>query len=359
MKPIWHYISTLMARSTIVAFWLLLIILFLLFPKIFEFLSPRTSISVFTFPRVIDTHILSEFERQTGIQVLVNYFENNDELLVKMQQTKGEGYDLIIASDYVVDILRQDGLLNKLDRSSLSFIDQLKPELLYQYYDPKSEYCMPYFWGVYGIGIDKKFFHERPIKKSWRAVFDEVEIFYRIGMVNNAREACLLAAFYLFGSIDNLDSAKLNQIQELLIKQKKWVQAYSDLAPDYLLLSESCPLVVSLNNEIWQARRSDASLDFIVPQEGSFMVVDTVSIPAKSSKATLVYKFLNYLYSPDILRHHVEHYALFPPTSPGFLGEMEETELFSLLKTLPQIDFFRNVVPERSLQDIWLALKAS
>lgn len=359
MKTVQAYLSSLMARGAIVAFWLVIIVTFLFFPKLMSLLRPTNSINIFTFPRVIDVQVLSEFEEQTGIKVYVSYFENNDELLVKMRQTKGEGYDLIIPSDYVVDILRQEGLLQILDKNQLDFIQYLKPELLNKYYDPKSEYSLPYFWGMYGIGIDKKFFQEKPLPVSWQAIFDEQSIFYRIGMINNAREAVLLAAFYLFGSIDDLDSLKLAQIQQLLIKQKKWVQTYTDLAPDYLLLSGSCPVVASLNNEIWQARHADPSLDFVVPQEGTFIVVDTVAIPAKSSKATLVYKLLNYLYKPDVLLHHVERFALFPPMVIGSLENTQEAQAFNMLQELPKVDFFRNVLPERSLQELWLALKAS
>lgn len=355
MMNMYTYIN----RSLIVLFWLGMILAFLYFPRMLNFFHSARSINVATFPRLIDVSVLAEFEKATGIKVYVSYYENNDELLIKMRQMGGEDYDLIFPSDYIVQDLIQEKLLKKLEKSKLPFINQLHPRLLGLYYDQNNDYSLPYFWNIYGIGIDKKFFGGTKQKISWADIFDESNIDYRIGMINNAREAILLAAFYLFGTIDNLNASQLEQIKQLLIRQKKWVQVYTDIGPDYLLVSGSCPVAAAMSSDLLQTMRFDPKLDFLVPQEGTFVVIDAIAIPATSKKSELVYQLLNFLYRPDILKHHVDHYALFPPMLVGELATTPEARSFDMLDQLQWVDFFRNVVPSDVLQSIWLTLKAS
>ncbi len=363
-----YFSSSLLFASSILL-WLAIIMAFLYLPRFAALLHTTKSLNIFTFPRVVDAQKLAEFERETGIKVYVNYYENNDELLVKMRQTGGGEYDLIFPSDFAVEQLINEGLLQRIDKSRSHVIKDIHPALLHKYYDPQNDYSIPYLWGLYGIGFDKKYFssstHDnslarltQTLSKGWASIFDESLIFYRIGMVNNASEAILLAALYLFGSIDNLDASKFERIKQLLIKQKKWVYAYTDMGTDYLLLSGSCPLVAGLINDVLAARKIDQDLDVIIPQEGTFMVIDNIAIPHKTTKTDMVYALIEFLYRPAILKHHVDLFAHYPPMMQGVLATEHEQAAFSLLTSLPRIEFFRNVIPEHTLQDIWLALKA-
>ena len=64
-------------------------------------------------------------------------------------------------------------------------------------------------------------------------------------MLDNPREAILLTALSLNGSIDDFNECLVEKIKNLLIDQKKWVEAYTEFRADYLLLSTTCPVVVS------------------------------------------------------------------------------------------------------------------
>jgi spermidine/putrescine transport system substrate-binding protein len=355
-----EHITSFITRLVLLFVWGVLIIFFLYSPRLSNVLfQPAQTINIFIFPRVLDARVLTDFEQETGIKVHVSYYENNDELLVKIRQTQGEGYDLIFPSDYLVDTLRQEGLLQRLDKTKLDFFDDIHPALLHHYFDPNNEYSIPYFWGLAGIGIDKKFFHGKSLPSSWAALFNEQQIYYTVGMVNNAREAVLLAAFYLFGAIDNLSAMQLARVQELLLKQKKWVQAYTDLAPDYLLQTGSCPVAQAISSDILQLAKADPSFAFVIPQEGTFMIIDAAAIPIKSQKAHLVYKLLNYLYKPEVLLYHVNKFALFPPLVKGRLQQTQEAHIFNSIQHLTKIEFFRNVLSEKTVQELWLKLKAS
>jgi spermidine/putrescine transport system substrate-binding protein len=96
---------------------------------------------------------LERFERETGIRLHVSYYETNEELFSKLRATKGEGYDLVIPSDYVVELMIKEGLLQKIDRTKVHAWSELDPKLLSLYFDPHNDYTIPYFWAVYGLEL--------------------------------------------------------------------------------------------------------------------------------------------------------------------------------------------------------------
>jgi len=340
-------------------FWLCLIVLFLFSSNIAKFFKSKKSLTIFTFPNLLDADYLHKFTRETGIKLYVSYYENNDELLVKIRETKGVGYDLIIPSDYAVELLKKEGLLQKIDKSKLKFYKYIDPKFLGKYFDPKNEYSVPYLWEVYKIGFNKDFFKDKFPQASWKIVFDEKFVSYKIGMLNNAREAVLLAAYYLFGTIDNLTDAKIKKIKELLIKQKKWVAVYTDLRPDYLLYSGAVPLAVGMSGEIWQGARFDPSLDYLIPKEGTFMVIDSVAIPTKSKKQDLVYEFLDFFYRPDVVEYHNDKHSTFPVVTNVKLQDEFKEAIDRIWRETKKINFFRNVLKEKQLNEVWISLKSS
>ena len=100
----------LITKVLIVIFWIIIFLVVLYMPKIFDYYLKK-SINVATWTDMLDEDMIKKFEEETGIHVNISYFDNNDELFVKMRATKGEGYDLIIPSDYTVELLKHDGFL--------------------------------------------------------------------------------------------------------------------------------------------------------------------------------------------------------------------------------------------------------
>jgi len=343
-------------RSCIVLFWLVIFFLFLFLPRGVRFLQREKSITIFTFPLLIDAQYLAQFERETGIKVHIHYYENNDALLAKLRSSEQHGYDIVFPSDYAVEILVKEGLLKKIDKSRLPFWSQLQPKLKHQYFDPDNFFSIPYLWEVYGIGFDKEYFGDEVPDASWRLLFDERISPPHIGMVNNAREAVAIAAIYLFGTTDNIDRKRLNKIKQLLLEQKKRVEMYTDLRADYLLLSKTCSVVACPANEIWQ--QDNLRLGFLVPREGSFVSIDSVCLPKASKKDDLVYQLINYIYKPETMKYHVNRYAFFPALINIPVRKRGEALMLRTLAAFDVFHFFSNVVPEQQLNKLWIELKS-
>jgi spermidine/putrescine transport system substrate-binding protein len=331
--------------------------LFLYVPRLVHSFFGDNTITVLAWPQVIDATALNEFEKSTGIKVYIRYFESNEELMVKLETTGGEGYDLIMPGDYAAARLIDKKLLKKLDKSKLDFWSNLYPTLLGHYFDAENDYTIPYYWGVYGLGVDADYFAHQSLQPSWSLLFEKPASSC-VGMIDGSREITLIAGYYLFGKTTGFTHDEMQQIKKLLIKQKEWVQVYSDLRGDYLLASKTCPVVLLLSADIARIMPYFNHIDFLLPEEGSFVIIDSFGISASSQKEELVYQFLNYMYRQDILQHYVHKFGFFPVTTNVQSTFKHAEYAVPTPELFSRLHFFKNVIPEKVLNDIWITLKA-
>jgi len=342
-----------------ISFWIILIIGSLYIPRLLYSSQEEKSINMLIWPITVDPEMLKVFERETGIRVYINYFESNEELLAKLAVTKGRGYDLIVPSDYTVDYMIKNNMLQKIDHTKLNFYNRFNPRLLGHYFDHDNTYSLPFVWGVYGLGVDKEFFTGGTPEATWDLIFKENN--YDIGMLDMPREAIQIVAKYLYGTAQNLTNDRLQKIQELLLVQKKWVYTYTSLQADYVLASRSSPVVVTSSSEIGNVMENYDFIDFIVPREGSFLVIDSLVIPAKSKKQDYIYELINFLYKKDIFNHHAQKYHFLSPMTDGHDeqkdGKQKEMVTFTD-EEFKKLEFFKGSISEEQINDIWITLKS-
>ncbi len=350
----------LFVRLWIILAWIALICIALYSPRFTFFHSKKDKINVFAWGDILDTNIIKDFERSSGIKVNLSYYSSNEELLVKLKATKGEGYDLIIPSDYAVSLLREDHLLQPLDKSRLLFWDQLNPALLDHKFDPDNRYSIPLEWEIYGLGIDTEFFSNRSFKEDWALIFDKNNVDYKIAMTNDPAEAIVLAATYLFKNTSSLNKDRLAAVKSLLLEQKQWVEAYVTFRGDYFLITKNCPVAVASSSYIWRTIKLFPHIDFFVPKK-SFITIENICIPKSSDKIDLIYKFINFLYEPGIIEHHFKLFGFFPPTKIDLANEADKDKLQKWLsitkEEIKEFDFVKPLISQQEMRDLWVELK--
>lgn len=377
------FMRVLVIRTLMVLAVVLSIALLLYVPHIARFFRQEKSITVLAWPQELDASELLAFEQETGIKVYIRYFENNEELEAKLLATGGHGVDLIMPSDYAAQNFIKKGLLKKIDKTKLSFVADLDSRLLGHYFDPENNYTIPWYWGVFGIGYDKDYFRNLKIaglpaeldkssgvlsgtlapKISWQTLFDPAYASAHIAMPNDVRYLVFIAAQHLFGSLDsldkqdNLDAQRLDQVKQFLIKQKPLVALYTESRSEYLLVSRASSLAVLFSADIAKVMRLFPHIGFVVPQEGSFMLIDSFALSATTKKDELVYQFLNYLYRPEVVKAYVDKFIFFPATTQ-VQAAFQPDSLALPADSRTKLDFCRNVVAKPVLSDIWVALKS-
>lgn len=355
--------ASMIIRLLITTCWVVVCLGFL-FISDFKGVEDESVLHVLTWPNIIDPNHLHYFEKKTGTKVRLSYYESNEELIVKLRATEGKGYDIVIPSDYAVDLLAKEGLLKPLDKEQLPFISQCNPMLLDLYFDPQNNYSIPFEWGVFGLGVNKSVFSEDNIDSSWNLAFNFEDTSKRVVMVNEAREAFHIALYYLFGEKQSYSESELLVAKDLLSKQKKYaVELYSESRSDYLLATNNCDLAVSSSAYIWRGIKRYPNIRFIAPKEGVFVTIESIALVKNSKKDNLIYPFLNYLYSSDVIQHNFETFSYLPALIPQKLRESLSDEMIPFITPEPgdfkTLLFFKPFEDEKKIQDLWIKVKAS
>jgi spermidine/putrescine transport system substrate-binding protein len=353
-----HSFSLIM-RASIIAVWFLLIGLFLYSPYAINLFQSGRCINMLVWGQVIDKEFLADFEKKTGVQINLTYFENNEELFVKLRSTENHGYDIIMPSDWAAELLIKEGIIKKLDQSKINFWQDIYPALLHNYFDPDNEYTIPYYWTLYGVGVNTDYFDQQLPPATWKLVFDPATIKKRIATFEDIRPLVLTAALYLFGRLDNLNEQEIEQIKALLKQQKEYVEIYTDHRAEYVLASGSVSAVAGLSGDFLKVIRRFDNISFLIPCEGAFTVIDSFAITATSDKDDIIYPLLSYLFNKNIVKQYVDKFEFFPAVQV----EVDYDERFSAFveptyEIFKNVHFFKNVLPPSVLNEILLDLKA-
>ena len=247
---------------------------------------------------------LKVFEQRFQARVQCDLYDSVEALLAKLQ-SGNSGYDVVVPSDYAIQVLQRQRLLNPIDKAQIpNFASNLDPQFLGRPFDRENRYSVPYTWGTTGIGYRKD--RVGLLTDGWQALWDE-RYRGRIVMLDDMREnfgaALKLAGF----SINSRDSAQLQTAKALLDKQKPLLQAYNSSNFQELLVSGDAWLVQGWNGQIVKASRENPNIGYLLPREGTTIFIDSFCIPAGAAHKALAHQFINYMLEPETAAAVVNH----------------------------------------------------
>lgn len=324
--------------------------------------SDHKSIQVFAWGDYFSySDIIEDFEKKTGIKVTIHSYESNEEMYVKLLANP-KGYDIIFPSDYAIRLLKEKKLLKKIDHSRLNFLDKIHPSLLGHPYDKENAYSIPNTWETFSIAIDKIALKQDKIPFDLAAFFYFPNIDYKFCMTPDPTESIVLASYYLYKKVDHLSKKQAEEVKELLIKQKPFVEAYADCRAKYLIQTKNCPIAFERSSYAWQIIKENPSLDFMEFNDVVFTSIENVALPKDSNKDDLVYAFINYLYEPSVHAKLTDLSSMYPVIAganqyteqpPAYFTHFEEC-----LKRRDEMVFFSYLVSEEETRNIWIDLKS-
>ena len=265
-------------------------------------------IFLYTWVEYIDPELKTQFEEECGVKVTETNFDSNETLLATLQ-AGGADYDIIVPSDYMVQIMVDEGMLMELDYSVISNIKNMEPLNVNQYFDPEQKYTVPYFWGTSGFAVDTSIVTE--YEASWKMMFDPNSPYCgKISMLDDERETIGAALMYLGYPINDTDPAHLEEAKNLLIEQSKCVKAYDSQTNDDLIISGETALAHIWTGDAILAGSPDAGgregIVYVIPQEGCTIWQDNMAVPVNAPNAYTAMVLMNYLNFPEIAAQNAE-----------------------------------------------------
>ncbi len=271
-------------------------------------------LNLFTWELYVDDQTIADFEQATGIQIRYATFDSNESMLAKLQLS-GEAYDVIIASDFVINIARKAGLLQKLDHSLLPHAAGLSPAMLNQYFDPDNEYTIPYVAGTPLIVYNPDYVDIEIT--GYESLWDE-SLRDSVVVMDDARNIVGITLKTMGQSFNVTDDALLAQAAERLAALRPNIRAFNSDTPYVDLLSGECAVAYMFTPYAVMALEENPDLRIVYPKEGVGFGIDAAFIPANAPHPENAHRFLDFLLQPAIAAQVAEAQLFVCPVQAAY-----------------------------------------
>ncbi len=261
---------------------------------------------LFNWTQYMDPEIIEAFEAKYDVEVVQNYYNSLPEMFAKLNSGGNSQYDIIVPSNYYVPRLIETGLVQKLDKSKLSNLDNVMEQFKNPSYDENSAYSAPYQWGVTGLVYNAATFPDAP--KSWSLMFDpEVNAGHPFALMGDGQVSVGAGCAYLDHGYDCTDPSAWKETAKMLLETKNRdnFSGFIDGTPALQQLARGVTHVsMSYNGDylFYREENPDAFKDirFMIPDEGTEKWVDVMMIPSKAPNPDLAHKFIDFILDAEV-----------------------------------------------------------
>ncbi|MFL0196349.1 spermidine/putrescine ABC transporter substrate-binding protein [Clostridium sp. WILCCON 0269] len=251
-------------------------------------------LNLFTWANYVPDSVVNEFEKQTGIRVNYSNFSTNEEMLAKLQANKGSQYDVIICSDYIIEVMgkQKNILMWPIDKSKIPNYKNVDPQFLAQNYDKENKYSIPYTLGSQMIvyNPDKVNFQIKGYKDLWNPSLKD-----SIVLVDDPRIVIGMTLKELGYSMNETDAKKLEQAREELKKLKPNVKVFDADTPHTSLINGDVSVGYMYGSQASAAVKANPKFKIVYPKEGMNAEEDNFIIPVKAPHKENAEKFINFM----------------------------------------------------------------
>lgn len=254
-------------------------------------------VNLYTWSDYYPEELIKKFTEDTGIKLNVDYFDSNESLEAKLRASNGAGYDVVVPSDYMVQILANDGLLLEFDATSLPNGGNIKPEFLDVYFDEGRKFSTPYLYGTTSFMYDTEVITED--LTSWADYFNPPESAGKVGTMNDQSEVINSALRVTGGDFCTTDGAELQAAQDLLLDFKPRVGTINSDGILERLANGEQAMAMIWNGAGHRAALERPSLKWVYPEEGIALWQDNFTIPVGAKNVDQAKTFLNWMLDPE------------------------------------------------------------
>ena len=299
--------------------------------------SGKREVNVCSWGEYIDTDLITEFEKATGIKVNYTTAESNEALYAKLA---GANYDVIVPSDYMISQLIEEDRLAELNYDNIPNFSKIDDRFKNLSYDPENKYTVPYTWGTLGIIYNSTMVDE-PIT-SWDAMFD-AKYAGNVLMINNSRDALGIALMDLGYSVNTDNQDEIQEAYDLLSRAKA-SGVYQGFVMDEVfqkMEQGNAAIAAYYAGDYLTMLENNPDLKYAVPEEGSNWFVDAMCVLKDSQHKEEAEEWINFMCSTDAcLRNmdaiwyaspNTEALEKYPEYYEETYGEPLDPELYAIM----------------------------
>ncbi|MBO5420346.1 MAG: spermidine/putrescine ABC transporter substrate-binding protein [Clostridia bacterium] len=300
-----------------------------------------------------------KFEEETGIKVNYTTYDTNENMYNKIKGG-GANYDIIIPSDYMIQRMLEEEMLEKINFDNIPNYSNIMDEYKDLYFDPTNEYSVPYNVGMVGLIYNTKLVTETP--DSWGVMWDE-KYSGQILMFNNPRDAFGITQCYLGIDLNTSDSNDWHRAYDKLKEQKPLVSSY--VMDDVFNKMESgeAAMCAYYAGDYLSMKENNPDLSFVYPKEGTNIFVDSVCIPVGCQNKEGAELYINFLLREDVALANAEYICYASPNKAVVNNDeyslKDEEILYPAPGDMPKTQYYHNLPPEllMLMTSLWDNLK--
>ena len=273
-------------------------------------------LNVYNWSDYIAEDTIANFEKETGIKVRYDNFDNNEILHAKLVAGK-TGYDVVVPSSYWAKLQADGGLLRKLDKSQIPNLKNIDPSIneALAKLDPGNEYMVDWLWGFTTVGINvdkvKAALGDMPMPdNAWDLVFKPEYISKMkscgVSVLDSATEVVPAALHYLGKPAYSKNVADYAAVPGLLKAIRPYVTLFSssgyinDMANGSICLSLGWSGDINIAKNRAIANKTGQKIESLIPKTGGVIFMDTMVVPADAPHPNNAFKWINYILRPEV-----------------------------------------------------------
>jgi spermidine/putrescine transport system permease protein len=321
--------------------------------------STKQELNVFNWSEYLPQSVIDKFEQTYNIKVNYSTFSSNEEMLAKIM-AGGSQYDLAVASDYMVEIMKKQNLLEELNKENLPNLKNMGAQFMNLPFDEGNKYSVPYMWLAGIIAVDTSKVPENSIQSY--ADLWKTELQSSITLLDDERVIIGMTLKKLGYSMNETNPEALEKAKEELKKLQANVKAYDSDSPKTMLINGESKAIFAWGAEGSLAKREKESIKMIIPKEGLFLQQDNFVIPKDAKNVRAAELFVNFIMEPEISAEISKEFPYGNPNTAAYPYIDEETMkdegIYPPEEELKRGEYLKDIGEDIKLyDDIWSEVK--
>jgi len=256
------------------------------------------SLSIYHWFEYIPQELLDKFAAEHEVEVTMDTYDSNESMLAALKAGKMGSYDVAVPGDYMVEIMRNEELLDSFEPADLSNFGNIEEQWMDVGFDPGRKHSIPYQWGSTSFMVNRDVFTD-DIRTTDILFSPPAELEGKINVLDSQGEVLALASIHLGIPQCSEDREQLKALNALLQEAKpKWASFNSDGAKD-VLVSGDAAVGMIWNGFGAKAREEGANVEYSYPSQGYVVWMDNVVLLKDAPNRDNALKFMNFLLEPE------------------------------------------------------------
>lgn len=301
-------------------------------------------LNLFTWDGMFPQEVLDGFEEETGVKINYSNFDYDEDMLAKLEETKGGDYDFVIADDYILELIKMEGLSQNLDTSKITNWSNINPLYQGQFYDPKNEFTVPYGAGIPLIVYDPALidFEIKSYADLWNPALKD-----NVAIIGNYRVIEGITLKTMDESFNTEDLSVIQKAGEKLLELAPNIRVINDSSTQNYIINGEVATAFLYTSQVYEALNAREDLKVVYPSEGLGFGIMAGFIPSNAPNPDAAYAFIDYILRPEISAKCFEYLGYYCTNKAAEEFISEEMKRFIVVPdTVTEGEIIQNVSTE-------------